>query len=174
MVSGDLSLSEEVVLLGLSAPRRRLRLALEAAYRSDGRKATVRRALRSLEQRGLVRRSSWRRWEACESAELAAIRFQVAETVWRPRGAAPREVDLAVLALAVGALSPGQRRSARGLLVGLRDTPPATAWLRDVRALETTAQLADQLLRETAPSPTFEEGAFDPGPTDGIAAGPGL
>jgi hypothetical protein len=134
---------------------------------------SVRSALRRLERRGLVRRTGWRRWEAPETPELAAVRFRVGATVWRPRGASPRDVDLAVLALAVGGLTSRERRSARGLLLGLTACPPATTWLMEARGIDSTAELADQLLRETAPAPTFAEGAFDPGMTTGIEAGPG-
>jgi hypothetical protein len=168
---GDLSMCEEVVLLGIAGPRRRLRLALEAACRADGRRMGLRQALRRLQRRGLVRRAGWRRWEALDTPELASVRFRVGATVWRPRTAAPRDVDLAVLALAVGALTTGQRRSARGLLVGLAARPPATTWLMDVRGIGSTTELADRLLRDTAAAPTFEDGAFDPGISSGVEWG---
>jgi hypothetical protein len=89
-----------------------------------------------------------------------------------PRQATARDLDLVAVLMAAGALSGRQRMHARTLLarVDAAAAPPAIAWLLKCHALSTTAELADKFLRETAPSPRFGDGAFDPGESSGISS----
>ena len=72
--------------------------------------------------------------------------------------------------LAAGGLSGRQRMHARTLLArtDASAAPPAIAWLLNRYAVSTTAELADTLLRTSSPRQRLEEGALNPGESDGI------
>ena len=170
MQSADVSLSEDLLLLAADAPRRRLRLALRAAGHAEVRRTSLRRATNALTARGLVTRSGWRRHRPTRQAGVAARRAPVSRALWKPREASDRDRELVALLLLAGALAGRERMHARSLLARIdpKDAPPAIAWLLDRYRVQTTAELADRLLRDTRPRQRFEDGAFNPGETSGI------
>jgi hypothetical protein len=117
-----LNLTEEVVLLALGARRSRLRTVVKAAAHADGEpQMTLRGALRSLRAAGLVERVGRRRHAPTAAAAHVERRRLLGAILFYPRGAAPREIDLAVLLLLSGTMPTRAQRLTRGLLVALPD-----------------------------------------------------
>jgi hypothetical protein len=166
-----LNLTEEVILLALDGQRSRLRVVVNAAAHADGDPPmTLRGALRSLRAAGLVERIGRRRLAPTPAAKHVERRRLVGTVLFYPRGAAPREIDLAVLLLLSGTMPTRARRLARGLMVGLPADAitPMIAWLMRQYGVSTPRELADEILRETPEPMHFEEGAFDPGMAAGL------
>jgi hypothetical protein len=147
------SLAEDLLLLASSAPRKRLRVAVKAAGSS------LRPARRALAAHGPVK-----------PAELAALRNRVSRVMLKPTEATARDQELVACLLCAGALSGRQRMLARALLkrVDAATAPPAIAWLCGYYGDATVAELAERLMRATAPQQTFPDGAFDPGVSSGV------
>jgi sirohydrochlorin ferrochelatase len=166
-----LSLAEEAVLLALDGHRSRLRLVVKAAGKGDGEgRATLHGVLRSLRRRRFVQPIGRRRYEATAEAGAVDRRHHVGATLWAPKAATTRDIDLAVLLLASGTLSARPRRLARGLMVSLPQDAisPTIAWLMRRYAVSAPVELADAILREVPLPRHFEENAFNPGVSDVI------
>ncbi|HEV7752651.1 MAG TPA: hypothetical protein VGO71_13990 [Baekduia sp.] len=174
MILPPLNLTEEAVLLALDGQRSRLRVVVKAAAHADGEPhMTLRGARRSLRAAGLVERVGRRRLAPTAAAAQVERRRLLGAILFYPRGAAPREVDLAVLLLLSGTMPSRARRLARGLMVALPDdaVTPMITWLRRQYGVSTPTELANEILWETPEPMHFEEGAFDPGMAAGLDGG---
>jgi hypothetical protein len=169
-MSAPRSLTDELLLLAPRARRKHLRVAVRAAAQAEGKRTTLRRARRSLVARGLASWSGRRTWTPTPAAALDALHAHLSLVLWQPRQATASDLDLVAVLLAAGVLSGRQRMHARTLLAPIdpNAAPPAIAWLLNRYAVSTTAELADALLRECPPGRRLEEGALNPGESDGI------
>ncbi|MDB5862071.1 MAG: hypothetical protein JWQ76_5760 [Ramlibacter sp.] len=166
-----LNLTEEAVLLALDGQRSRLRVVVNAAAHADGEPhMTLRGARRSLRAAGLVERVGPRSYRPTAASARVERRRLVGGILFYPKGAAPREIDLAVLLLLSGTMPTRARRLTRGLMVALPADAitPMITWLMRQYGVSTPKELADEIMWETPEPMHFEEGAFDPGMAAGL------
>jgi hypothetical protein len=164
-----------VVLLALDGQRSRLRFVVRAAAEADDKpRKTLRAVLRSLCAGGLIERVSRNRYRPTATAAHAERRRLVGETLWDPKGATARDLDVAVLLLASGTLSARARRLTRGMMVSLPGDAitPVITWLLRRYGVSTTTELADAILRETPEPAHIEEVAAETGGDAAAMFGP--
>lgn len=169
--SSGLTVAEQLVLLSLDVPRRRVRDVVALAG-GDGYQNVVGR----LQQAGLLARSGVRRRLVATSA--ARVPWRGERLLAVIRDSTPLGDDHAVLLVLLAAcgalrLRRGDHLRARHRIASIGSAgavPSAVAAVCQRREVSDTEQLADVLL---PPQASFAPGGFDPGISQGVFSGGG-
>jgi hypothetical protein len=165
-----LPVGEEVVLLSLRSPSRRLRRAVALAARLHGQPRNYRTALKALQARRLLTRSRLLgKPGPTAKANVEERCRRVLVVIRDPAIPAPRDLELLALLAFCGALqlSDGDRLRARHRIAAVGDDDkarPLVDLLCDELNVTSPTELADALF---PPRTDFHIGNFDPGITLG-------
>jgi Golgi phosphoprotein 3 (GPP34) len=165
-----LLLCEELVLLSIGAPRKRVRRIVRLAARAHSDSRDYKAVLASLKQKGLLEQTGPREsMNATDAAKLAERRTRVLDLVRNPSPLTGSDAELVVLLAASEALrlNAEDRRRARHRVAEIKDRHAASSveLVRLDAGVDSMTNLAELLFPADR---SFGDANFDPGVSAGV------